>query len=102
MRRPINWFVFCLSLAFLFANVSLGRKSAAPVGQAAIPVTAELDFSHVILEEATATQFGYVRSDGSFMPLAQQPSMLPADHVETVESLLSLAPSAASRVPARF
>ena len=102
MRRPINWFVFCLSLAFLFANVSLVRKSAAPVGEAAFPVTAELDFSHVILGESTPTQFGYVRNDGSFIPLAQQPDMLPADREETVEPLRSLAPSAASRVPARF
>lgn len=102
MRRPINWFVFCLSLAFLFANVSLDRKPVPSVGQAEFPVTAELDFSHVILEEATATQFGYVRSDGSFMPLAQQPAMMPADDLQTVESLLSSAPSAASRVPARF
>ena len=72
MRRPINWFVFCLSLAFLFANVSLGRKPAPSVGQASIPVTAELDFSHVVFGEATPTQFGYVRADGSFLPLAKQ------------------------------
>jgi len=102
MRRPINWFVFCLSLAFLFANVSLGRKPAPPVGQATIPVTAELDFSHVILAEDTPTQFGYVRNDGSFMPLAQQPALVAADDAEIVESLLSSAPAAASKVPARF
>jgi hypothetical protein len=75
MRRPVNWFVLCLSLAFLFANVSLGRKPAPPVGQAAIPVTVELDFSHVMLGESTSPQFGYVHADGSFVPLAQQPAM---------------------------
>jgi len=102
MRRPINWFVFCLSLAFLFANVSLGHKPAPPAGQAAIPVTAELDFSHVLLKDATPPQFGYVRNDGSFMPLAQEPALESTDVAETVESLLSSAPSAASKVPARF
>ncbi|HYJ40926.1 MAG TPA: hypothetical protein VEW08_09060 [Steroidobacteraceae bacterium] len=86
MRRPINWFVFCLSLAFLFANVSLSRKASPPVELAAIPVTAELDFSHVILAETTPPLFGYIRDDGSFMPLAQQ----------------SPKPSATSKVPARF
>jgi len=74
MRRPINWFVFCLSLAFLFANVSLGRRPVQPVGHTTIPVTAELDFSHVILGEPAPPQFGYVRADGSFMPLARQPA----------------------------
>jgi hypothetical protein len=102
MRRPINWFVFCLSLAFLFANISLGRKPASPVGQAAMPITAELDFSHVVLGETTPPQFGYVRNDGSFIPLAQQSAIAPDADAEIADSLLSSATSAASKVPARF
>ena len=86
MRRPINWFVFCLSLAFLFANVSFGRKPTLPVAQGPAPMTAQMDFSHVVVEDPAPPQFGYVRDDGSFMPLAQQAPK----------------PSAASEVPARF
>ena len=91
MRRPINWFVFCLSLATLYANLSFGHKPDWTVSPVA-PVTAELDFSHVKLAESAPPQFGYVRTDGSFLPLAQQP-VLPSD---------PSAPSAASKVPARF
>jgi len=98
MRRPINWFVFCLSLAFLFANLSFGRKPAPPVGQVAALTASELDFSHVIIGEPAPPQFGYVRDDGSFIPLAQQP----AADAEILEYHWSSAPSAASKAPARF
>ena len=87
MRRPINWFVFCLSLAFLFANLSFGRKPVLPVSDATPAVTAQVGFSHVMVEEPAPTQFGYVRPDGSFVPLAQQ---------------TALGPKAESEVPARF
>jgi hypothetical protein len=99
MRRPINWFVFCLSIAFLFANLSFGRKPDWSVSQAA-PVTAELDFSHVILGETDPPQFGYVRADGTFLPLAQQPALQPDDDAEI--ELSWAAPSVASKVPAHF
>jgi hypothetical protein len=101
MRRPINWFVFCLSLAFLFANVSLGRKPDPSVERAVIPVTAELDFSHVILEEATAPQFGYVRADGSFLPLAKQFDSPPEAEVGT-EIYVWSSPVSASKDLASF
>ena len=99
MRRPINWFVFCLSLAFLFANLSFGNKPAAFVSQPA-PVTAQLDFSHIALAESAPPQFGYVRADGSFQPLAQQPGQKDSD--DLIVELDWSAPSAASKVPARF
>ena len=101
MRRPINWFVFCLSLAFLFANVTLGSRPDAPVGQAAIPVAAELDFSHVIFGEGTPTQFGYVRADGSFLPLAKQFDSPPAAEVGAAVYVWS-SPVSASKDPASF
>jgi hypothetical protein len=100
MRRPINWFVFCLSLATLYANLSFGHKPGKLVVQAA-PVTAELDFSHVVLGDSAPPQFGYVRADGSFLPLAQQPAPKPDVDVEIVE-LSWAAPAVASKVPARF
>jgi hypothetical protein len=101
MRRPINWFVFCLSLAFLFANVTFGRKPA-PVGQAVTPLPAQMGFSLAMVREPNTTQFGYVRDDGSFQPLAQQPAIDPDADTETVWSHWSEAPSVASKAPARF
>ena len=100
MRRPINWFVFCLSLAFLFANLSFGHKPAAFVSQVA-PVSSRLDFSHVALVEPDAPQFGYVRADGSFVPLAQQTVKQTDAELEIAEPTWAT-PSAASKVPARF
>jgi hypothetical protein len=73
MRRPLNWFVFGLSLAFLFANLTFGHKPAPPVEQAAIPLSVQVDFPHLVIGEPTAPQFGYVRDDGSFLPLVQPP-----------------------------
>ena len=100
MRRPINWFVFCLSLAFLFANLSFGHKPVLPASQATT-VVAQVDFSHVTVGELDPPQFGYVRADGSFLPLAQQPVSLSDTDVEVLELDWS-APSVASKVPARF
>jgi len=100
MRRPINWFVFCLSLAFLFANLSFGNKPAAFHSQVA-PPSARIEFSHVMVSEADSPQFGYVRPDGSFLPLAQQPTRQPDADMEIVE-LSWATPSVASKVPARF
>jgi len=99
MRRPINWFVFCLSLAFLFANLSFGNKPAAFVSQAT-PASAQIRFSHVTLGDAAPPQFGYVRADGSFLPLAQQP-VLQSDADALLEEMDWLDP-AAPKKPARF
>jgi hypothetical protein len=71
MRRPINWVVFCLSLLFLYANLSFGRRPAPPVGQVAELTTAQIGFSHAVIAEPAPPQFGYVRDDGSFLPLAE-------------------------------
>jgi hypothetical protein len=100
MRRPINWFVFCLSLAMLFANLSFGRKPAPLVGQAT-PPAAQFDFAHVTVSEPAAPLFGYVRADGSFLPLAQQPAP-DADFDAELPELNWSAPSVASKVPSRF
>jgi hypothetical protein len=71
MRRPIHWFVFCLSLAFLIANLPSGNGEFAPPRESA-PVTGQYSFSQVTVDEPAPTQFGYVQADGSFLPLAQQ------------------------------
>jgi hypothetical protein len=102
MRRPINWFVFCLSLAFLFANVTFSRKPAPSVGQAMAPLPARMGFSLAMAKEPATTQFGYVRDDGSFLPMAQQPGIEPDADVETVWSHWSEEPPVASKAPARF
>jgi hypothetical protein len=96
MRRPINWFVFCLSLAFLFANLSFGNRPEHFVSHTS-PSQATVNFSHVTVGEPAAPQFGYVRADGSFLPLARQQD----SEVEILEMDWS-APSAASKIPARF
>ena len=99
MRRPINWFVFCLSLAFLFANLSFGHKPAAFVSQPT-PSSTPIRFSHVTLGDAAPPQFGYVRADGSFLPLAQQP-VRQSDADAAIVEMDWLAP-AAPKSPARF
>lgn len=99
MRRPINWFVFCLSLGFLFANLSFGNKPL-PSSSQVVPATEQLRFSHVTVGEPAPTQFGYVRADGSFLPLAQQTAQPDVDAVISEASWSTT--SAASKVPARF
>ena len=74
MRRPVNWFVFCLSLAFLFANVTFGRRTDPAVDLAMLPLVAQSAFPKVFVEDRAAVQFGYVRDDGSFEPLPEQPA----------------------------
>ena len=79
MRRPINWVVFCLSLLMLIVNLTFGPKAASPVVQAVVPrVTERLDFSHVVVGEPPTPQFGYVRADGSFQPLADAKALTSA------------------------
>jgi len=100
MRRPLNWVVVCLSLLFLVANLSVDRKQGEG-GQTARPALAESRFANVLSIERTEPQFGYVRSDGSFLPLAGQ------DEVQTVADVGAAvyvwsSPISASKVPASF
>ena len=71
MRRPLNWVVVCLSLLFLIANLSVDRKPSARA-QTSRPVFAQSSFTDFRLIEKSEPEFGYVRADGSFLPLAQQ------------------------------
>ena len=71
MRRPLNWVVVCLSLLFLIANLSVDRKRGVD-GETARPVLAENRYADVLSIEQGEPQFGYVRADGSFLPLLQQ------------------------------
>lgn len=70
MRRPINWVVVCLSLLFLMANLASGRRLTPPVVQlAAAPALGQIEFSRAVVAEPALPQFGYIRDDGSFLPL---------------------------------
>jgi hypothetical protein len=71
MRRPLNWVVVCLSLLFLIANLSFERKRAV-VAQTARPALAQNKYADNLAAALSEPQFGYVRTDGSFLPLAQQ------------------------------
>jgi hypothetical protein len=59
MRRPINWVVIGISLLFLLVNLSAGRR--AEVAHAATHFDS--------IETSRPTEFGYLRADGSFLPL---------------------------------
>lgn len=77
MRRPINWVVVCLSLLLLVANLSSGSRLTPPVMQlAATPMTTQLEFSRTVFAERAAPQFGYIRDDGSFLPLADDTAVV--------------------------
>jgi len=71
MRRPLNWVVVCLSLLFLIANLSVERKRTV-VGQTARPALAQNQYVDNLSAAMSELQFGYVRADGSFLPLVQQ------------------------------
>jgi hypothetical protein len=78
MRRPINWVVVCLSLLFLVANLSAGSRLTPPMVQlTAAPAVAQFDFSRVVVAEPAVPQFGYIRDDGSFLPLHDDPAKSP-------------------------
>ena len=73
MRSPVNWVVFCFSLAFLFVLASLpGRKAQPAIGPIDLPAMAEAIPSAGLAVVRPTPEFGYVRADGSFVPLAQQ------------------------------
>lgn len=65
MRRPINWVVVCISLLLLLANPPPPERGT-HLEDGTIPI----DF---IDTTAPVTEFGYVRADGSFLPLVQEP-----------------------------
>jgi hypothetical protein len=65
MRRPLDWVLVGISLLLLVANLPPSeRRMQAEQG------TIAMDF---IDTTAPVTEFGYVRADGSFQPLAQEP-----------------------------
>ena len=98
MRRTVNWFVFCLSLAFLFASVTFGRRTVPALELAVTPQAAQSGFSKVFVEERAALQFGYVHDDGSFEPLPEPPATETDADEEAVWSPLPEASPAASQV----
>ena len=69
MRRPLNWVVVCISLLLLVANRSGSERKA----QARISETDHLAAVEAQLltlsAGSVAVEFGYVRTDGSFVPL---------------------------------
>jgi hypothetical protein len=71
MRRPLNWVVVCLSLLFLLANLSRDRNRGA-TGQTAAPALAGSVYADNFPMPEAEPQFGYVRADGSFLPLTKQ------------------------------
>jgi hypothetical protein len=100
MRRPLNWVVVGLSLLFLIANLEFGRKP--PVaGQTTRLALAESNYTGILSGESSEPQFGYVRADGSFLPLTQErrePAIADVDPAVYVWS----SPVSASKVPASF
>ena len=97
MRRAVNWFVFCLSLAFLFANLTFGRRTVPALDLAVTPQPVP-GYSKVFVEERGALQFGYVREDGSFEPLPEQPASATDADEQAVWSSWPETASAASQV----
>jgi len=100
MRRPLNWVVVCLSLLFLLANLSFDRKPSV-AGQTTRIALAESQYTDALSGESSEPQFGYVRADGSFLPLAQErrePVVADVDPAVYVWS----SPVSASKVPASF
>ncbi len=95
MRRPINWVVFCMSLLFLLVNLSApGRRAHQP----------EIPVPMALIEARTATpEFGYVRTDGSFLPLSRESfveSSVDAEAAPLVWSTPVLAPAGKAESPA--
>jgi hypothetical protein len=99
MRRPLNWVVVCLSLLFLLANLSFDRKRGV-AGQTARYALAENEFAN-ILSERPEPQFGYVRTDGSFLPLTGQDEAPAKAEVGAAVYIWS-SPVSSSKVPASF
>jgi hypothetical protein len=74
MRRPLNWFVVCISLLLLIANRSVSERKPQP-GHSELERLATLETrfpTATVRTGRTAVEFGYVRTDGSFAPIAQK------------------------------
>jgi len=70
MRRPLNWVVVCISLVFLLTFA--GREPKSVVGTVHVPALAETLPAVGLAGARPTPEFGYVRADGSFVPLVQQ------------------------------
>jgi hypothetical protein len=74
MRRPLNWIVVFISLSFLLANMWFsGRNSQPELGRMERPsvkaAMGEPIPSVRVASKKPAPEFGYIRADGSFVPL---------------------------------
>jgi hypothetical protein len=97
MRRPLNWVVVCLSLLFLIANLSFDRNR----GVAGLAPRLAESSPEDLPSASSEPQFGYVRADGSFLPLAQEPQESVVADVGPAVYVWS-SPISASKVPASF
>jgi hypothetical protein len=95
MRRPLNWVVVCVSLLVLVANLQLpDRNSRLPDRRVVAPAFAETLLPVSLSAPDSTPEFGYVRADGSFVPLAQQSGpKRSAAELASVEPVISISPS---------
>jgi hypothetical protein len=99
MRRPLNWVVVCLSLLFLLANLSRDRHRS--LDGIAAPAATQSVFADNFPIAGKEPEFGYVRADGSFLPLAKQDDEPAVAEVGGAVYVWS-SPVTASKVPASF
>jgi hypothetical protein len=66
MRRPISWIVFCAALTFLLVHSAATDPKFDVSVEPAAPVSIDL----AAPEAGGNPEFGYVRTDGTFVPLA--------------------------------
>jgi len=70
MRRPLNWAVVFIALAFLSVNLWFSaHKVPRAFERVERPAVAEAIPSVSMISEKPALEFGYIRTDGSFVPL---------------------------------
>jgi hypothetical protein len=70
MRRPLNWIVVFISLSFLLANVWFsGRKGPLELSRIERPAMGEVIPSVRVTGKEATPEFGYIRADGTFVPL---------------------------------
>ncbi|HEV7606230.1 MAG TPA: hypothetical protein VGO61_02790 [Steroidobacteraceae bacterium] len=65
MRRPISWVVFCVALSLLLAH----SPPRVPKGEVWVDPAAASSID-LATPDTGDPQFGYVRTDGTFVPLA--------------------------------
>ena len=89
MRRPLNWFVVCISLLVLFANRVLVTPELPPPALAVMPAG------------VSGSPFAYVREDGSQVAvLLARPDVDPPRSFEDLHALQFEAASPVSAEPA--